>query len=282
MAEAPEGTMATAPAAFTARWDDHWQMARLDDGCELTLQVGSFGQARFLARRGESLRFELLERQPLLSAAGVSTRAVAPSWHPRHPHAGRWETVSQVPGYGLQLAQPRASALLMSLYQGFEQEIGADAAYGRPPALLLTLSVLGFRSAYDDFLRCQAHLRPSSLLALHRSRIQFATGKFLLRPEDRARLREVAAYIVSDPRIARVYVDGYTDDVGSDRDNVALSKKRAGAVADLLASAGVERSLLKVRYHGERYPVSRASSADARAKNRRTTVRVELGTGASG
>jgi outer membrane protein OmpA-like peptidoglycan-associated protein len=269
---------AARPVGFSARWDHRWQMRKQDSSCELTLEVGAFGQARFLAQPGAALNFELIERQPLLAPNGVSARAVAPSWHPRYPHASRWAPLAHVPGYGIQLDRPEAVALLMSLYEGYEQELGAAGLYGTAPALLLTLSVLDFRSAYDAFLRCQQHQRPASLLALHRTRVQFATGKHQIPPAALARIREVAAYVARDPRVVRVYVDGYTDDVGGDRDNVALSKRRAGAVADALSSAGVERSLLAVRYHGERYPVLRAKSSDARAKNRRTTVRVELGT----
>lgn len=270
---------AAQPVAFSARWDHRWQMRKQDSSCELSLEVGAFGQARFLAQPGAALNFELIERQPLLAPNGVSARAVAPSWHPRYPHASRWAPLAHVPGYGVQLDRPAAVALLMSLYEGYEQELGAAGLYGSAPALLLTLSVLDFRSAYDAFLRCQQHQRPASLLALHRTRVQFATGKHQIPATALARIREVAAYVARDPRVVRVYVDGYTDDVGGDRDNVDLSKRRAGVVADALSAAGVDRSLLAVRYHGERYPVQRAKSSDARAKNRRTTVRVELGDG---
>ncbi len=263
-------------ARFSSRWDGRWQARESEGQCLLEVPVNDYGMARFVAGPGLPLRFELIGRRDLLASHGVSARTVAPSWHPRYPHSGAWQRVDHVPGYGVGIDNPQASRLLMDFYEGFEQQLGANGVYGTAPSLLLTLSVIKFRAAYDDFMRCQQGSRPSSLLALHRSRVQFATGKHTILRKAGQRLREVARYVQQDPRVARVYVDGYTDDVGSDRANVALSKRRAHAVADALAAAGVDRALLRVRFHGERYPVAADGSAASRARNRRTTVRVEL------
>ena len=78
-----------------------------------------------------------------------------------------------------------------------------------------------------------------------------------------------------DPKVARIYIDGHTDDVGGERDNLSLSRRRAEGVRDFLASCGVPESRLLVRYHGARYPVAGNESEQQRASNRRTTVRLE-------
>lgn len=263
-------------ARFTSEWDGRWQASEQDGDCLLELSVADYGTARFVARPGLPIGFELVGRHELLASHGVSVRTVAPSWHPRYPYTGEWGLVDQVPGFGVRVAAPAATALLMNFYEGYQQQVGANGVYGAPPSLLLDIGVLKFRAAYDDFMRCQQGKRPSSLQALHRTRINFATGSHVLSPRHREQLRQLAAYVLKDPRVANIYVDGYTDDVGSNRANVSLSQRRAQSVAAFLRSAGVDAALLKVRYHGERYPVVDARTAAARSQNRRTTVRVEL------
>ncbi|MDB4807165.1 OmpA family protein [Pseudomonadales bacterium] len=57
--------------------------------------------------------------------------------------------------------------------------------------------------------------------------------------------------------------------------NSELSRRRAEAVADYLASKGISRNQLTVRFHGERFPVSPNTSVAGKADNRRVTLRVE-------
>lgn len=275
---APAPTAAGSPeqARFSSLWDGRWRAYEQDSQCLLELPVADYGDARFVASPGKPIGFELLGSRDLLANNGVSLRTVAPAWHPKYPFSGPWQLVTHVPGYGIRVEAPAASRLLMDFYEGYEQQLGADGVYGAGPSLLLGLGVLKFRAAYDDFMRCQEGPRPVSLQALQRTRVNFPTGSHKLTPKHREQLRQVAAYVLNDARVARVYVDGYTDDVGSDRANTSLSKRRAKAVATYLRSNGLEQSLLKVRYHGERYPVVAAQDSAARSRNRRTTVRVEL------
>ena len=90
--------------------------------------------------------------------------------------------------------------------------------------------------------------------------------------------RDAVADAVEDvPDGAEVTVVGHTDSVGSTSDNLALSKKRAQAVADVL---GEKRSDLRLRVSGkgEIQPVEPNSSGgkdnpDGREKNRRVEIR---------
>lgn len=71
-----------------------------------------------------------------------------------------------------------------------------------------------------------------------------------------------------------VEVIGHTDSDGTEEYNLALSERRAGAVADWLASRGVDRSRLVVSGRGESEPVAPNDSATHKAANRRVTVSV--------
>ncbi len=101
--------------------------------------------------------------------------------------------------------------------------------------------------------------------------ISFRTGEF--------RLDENAKYIIDREFVdiakafgnARIRIEGNTDNVGSKSSNIALSKKRAQSVADYLVS---EHAMSANRFivigNGPSNPIATNSTADGKAKNRRT------------
>jgi outer membrane protein OmpA-like peptidoglycan-associated protein len=74
---------------------------------------------------------------------------------------------------------------------------------------------------------------------------------------------------------AKVRVSGYADPRGSVAVNEALSKRRADAVAAVLASAGVSPDRLIVEAHGKTAATSSDGDIDGYAFDRKVTVRIE-------
>jgi outer membrane protein OmpA-like peptidoglycan-associated protein len=74
---------------------------------------------------------------------------------------------------------------------------------------------------------------------------------------------------------ARVRVSGYADPRGSAAVNDSLSKRRAEAVAAVLASAGVSQDRMIVEAHGKSEATSTDGDMDGYAFDRRVTVRIE-------
>src|SRR5262249_7752452 len=74
---------------------------------------------------------------------------------------------------------------------------------------------------------------------------------------------------------AKVRVSGYADPRGSVSVNEALSKRRAEAVAAVLASAGVSPDRLIVEAHGQSEAMSAEGDLDGYAVGRRVNVRIE-------
>lgn len=74
---------------------------------------------------------------------------------------------------------------------------------------------------------------------------------------------------------AKVRVDGYADPRGSEAVNETLSKRRADAVATVLASAGVAPDHIIVAAHGKSESTSTDGDIDGYAFDRRVTVRIE-------
>jgi outer membrane protein OmpA-like peptidoglycan-associated protein len=102
--------------------------------------------------------------------------------------------------------------------------------------------------------------------------LKFEFDKAELRPEDRELLSRIAGILLTSQDYT-VSVNGHTDDVGSAEYNQKLSERRAQAVRDYLAKAGIPPAILSVTGHGKSLPLMRGTSEAARAKNRR----VELG-----
>lgn len=69
----------------------------------------------------------------------------------------------------------------------------------------------------------------------------------------------------------KIEIQGHTDDVGKDEDNMALSQDRAYSVMEYLsATAGIKASRIKFKGYGETRPKVTNDSPSNRKKNRRT------------
>jgi len=72
----------------------------------------------------------------------------------------------------------------------------------------------------------------------------------------------------------KVEIQGYTDNVGSDKYNIKLSEKRAQVVKDYLVARGVSADRLTVKGYGKANPIAPNDTAKGRAMNRRIEFKV--------
>ena len=103
----------------------------------------------------------------------------------------------------------------------------------------------------------------------------FEFGKAELKPEGKEQIsayREQAREALG--RADQVMITGYTDNVGEDADNFALSLRRAEAVRDHLVSLGADANKFHVSGAGEANPIADNTTDEGRAKNRRVEVAV--------
>ncbi|MEM7700170.1 MAG: OmpA family protein [Verrucomicrobiota bacterium] len=88
-------------------------------------------------------------------------------------------------------------------------------------------------------------------------------------------LVEIAKALQSDAlRSSAFIIEGHTCDLGQDSYNLDLSKRRAGAIVDLLSKAGIPASRLEVVGKGEAAPSVANTNAASRAKTRRVESRL--------
>jgi outer membrane protein OmpA-like peptidoglycan-associated protein len=105
--------------------------------------------------------------------------------------------------------------------------------------------------------------------------INFETGSWEIPPDQAAKLQVIAdglnRAISANPR-AVFLIEGHTDAVGSDVDNLSLSDRRAEAAATLLTQQfGVPAENLTSQGYGEQY--LKIPTEEPERQNRRVTVR---------
>ncbi|WP_434580011.1 OmpA family protein [Pseudomonas sp. Z5-35] len=105
--------------------------------------------------------------------------------------------------------------------------------------------------------------------------VHFEFNKATLTPTDKEVLSTIATRLKQETSTAQLRVTGHTDSVGSDAYNQKLSEKRANSVVQYLVESGVPRaSFVTVSGAGESQPVADNNTADGRAMNRRTEIKI--------
>ncbi|MBA2329529.1 MAG: OmpA family protein [Flavisolibacter sp.] len=103
--------------------------------------------------------------------------------------------------------------------------------------------------------------------------IFFDVNKFDLKSESQAELDKIVQLLQENNTI-KIQIEGHTDDVGKDQDNLKLSENRAKAVVAYLAQNGISPSRLTAKGFGESKPIADNSTELGKAKNRRTELKV--------
>jgi outer membrane protein OmpA-like peptidoglycan-associated protein len=101
--------------------------------------------------------------------------------------------------------------------------------------------------------------------------VLFQTGRAELAPGALRSAEQLAAVLQQYPE-RRVLVEGFTDSVGSEDFNRALSQRRAEAFANALRARGVEPARITVQGQGESWPVANNATPAGRQLNRRVEV----------
>lgn len=82
-------------------------------------------------------------------------------------------------------------------------------------------------------------------------------------------IEKLYALLKDNPSIS-ISIIGHTDNIGSEEDNLKLSKKRADAVRQVLLDMGIEENRIMTEGKGEQIPIADNSTEEGRSLNRRT------------
>lgn len=253
-----------------------WYLSSSIFECSLTHTIPEFGTGVFFHEAGEPLKFYLqAKNNPLMEGRGAFV-IESPDWLP-----GR---VPQDLGYvdvvksdrPITVTEHNATAMIASLMEGMAPTFTRKAWYN-DDSVRVRLNSVNFRNHFEDYQACVSTLLPVNFRQVERSLVLFEVDKAILTKEDFQVLDNVIIYIKADKTVSSIYVDGHTDTSGRRIYNRRLSKERAETVTQYLIDNGIKNDMITTRYHGERYPAVSNATKDSRARNRRTTVRLERG-----
>ena len=121
---------------------------------------------------------------------------------------------------------------------------------------------------------CPTAVRVEGTQIVILQQVNFETARDEIKRDSFDLLGQVAAALADHPEIARVAVDGHTDDRGADKANKNLSERRALAVVRWLIERGVDARRLEARGFGARRPKADNKSEAGRARNRRVEFQI--------
>ncbi|MBK6981279.1 MAG: OmpA family protein [Betaproteobacteria bacterium] len=101
--------------------------------------------------------------------------------------------------------------------------------------------------------------------------INFDTGKWDLKADGQATVREIAAALKSAPAL-KIAIEGHTDNVGQAAANKTLSQRRAQSVMAAIVAGGVDAGRLSAAGFGQERPVADNRGEEGRSKNRRVEL----------
>lgn len=105
--------------------------------------------------------------------------------------------------------------------------------------------------------------------------VKFKTGSSEITEESLVQLKNLVAIAKAYPT-AQFKVGGYTDNTGNAAANVALSQKRADAVAAKVVALGsTKTAIVGAKGYGPEWPVADNATPEGRAQNRRVSVNVK-------
>ena len=101
----------------------------------------------------------------------------------------------------------------------------------------------------------------------------FETGSAELKEASLIELNRLKTLLETNPDL-KIQINGHTDNVGSEEDNLTLSNDRAKAVYDFLIENKIEANRLKFKGFGESMPIDSNETEAGRKNNRRTEFEV--------
>jgi outer membrane protein OmpA-like peptidoglycan-associated protein len=103
--------------------------------------------------------------------------------------------------------------------------------------------------------------------------VYFERGKAVLLENSYTELDRVAEVLIENPKI-KIELSGHTDNQGSAKLNLELSKERVAVVENYLVAKGVDKSRIKGKGYGGTKPIASNASEETRKLNRRVEFKI--------
>ncbi|MGB1270517.1 MAG: OmpA family protein [Endozoicomonas sp.] len=164
------------------------------------------------------------------------------------------------------------SSLVESMQQG--KELVFDVRRKPDPDFRLRVPSIQIQKTAGDFFLCQDQLLVMNFQQARQNHFYYLSKQKVLNDRQKARLANIANYLMADNTVIKMTIDSHTDSIGSDLINRKISEQRARNIHGFLLGLGVPAEKLLMRFHGERYPVASNRSEAGRDKNRRVEIQL--------
>ena len=125
-------------------------------------------------------------------------------------------------------------------------------------------------SSHPAVRKVDVEIKPIELNQSYRiNDIYFSFNKFDLSDESMFLLDQLIEFLSENPGIF-IQIQGHTDNIGNDADNMRLSDHRARSVYNYFVLRGISSSRLTYKGFGKTMPVTGNDTEEGRARNRRT------------
>ena len=101
--------------------------------------------------------------------------------------------------------------------------------------------------------------------------VHFGFDSAVVQSSDRGNLETVASYLRDNP-LAKLKVEGYCDERGTEQYNISLGERRAASVREYLINLGVAPDRVSTLSFGEENPVCEQQTESCYAENRRAEL----------
>ena len=136
---------------------------------------------------------------------------------------------------------------------------------------VLTIPALAANATYKNPFVVDIQFQPAKTFVL--DDVNFETGKADLKIESFPVLDELVALLIRKDD-ERIEIGGHTDNVGKPAANILLSMERAKSVMAYIITKGIEANRLTAKGYGSLVPVVSNATAQGKAMNRRTEVKI--------
>ncbi|AOT07903.1 hypothetical protein S4054249_08635 [Pseudoalteromonas luteoviolacea] len=243
--------------------------------CTLSHDVPYYGEAIFsaTASKNKDLTFNLdmVIRPEDYDFAGLES--VPPSWRAGLParSMGKMALLKKFDG---ELSNPVAWEMLTELEKGYQPTFYYQDWNNKHDQIAVSLSSVNFKKSYWDFLQCRDNLLPYSFEDIAFVVMNYRKNSSELTKSSRKRLDMIGEYLNNDPDIDSIYISAYSDSYGGKNINLNLSKKRAMAIKEYMASKGVPSDKIMTDGFGEKRHVAINTTPIGREANRRVIIQI--------
>ncbi len=247
-----------------SQWSTHSTKIR----CELNHTIPRYGQGSFVHSSGGELSFIVNSSLPAMRDSVASVLSIAPFWKPApDKEIGQLALVKgKMPLY---VRGELATRMLYELDLGMSPTFQYKDFFEKNDDIRVGISSIRFRDQLADFQQCVSQLIDFD--TLKSTAIHFNTNKYKLNSAAKKQLEALAIYASYDKSI-EIFIEGHTDNRGSRRYNLKLSKRRTNAVKDYFKSKGVAEKQIQFRSFGEKHLISRKNRRLSQASDRRVEV----------